>query len=292
MKVSISQVTTYPATLDQEIDLMSRLGIQGIGLFGPKVPPGSEAGYSRRLADAGIEATVCLPETFSVFPVATFGGTPDPSARVMEFCDQLDRLAVFEPTVCPCLTGPLGIRDRDEADKIFADALWRMAEHAQRLGIPVALEPVHPDMGPNWSFINDLDTAAAVLAEVDHPNVSLLVDTWHLGDSEAVCEAIVRHRDLLAPGVHVNDRRDPTRSWADRALPGEGTLRLSRIFGALRDAEWNGWLDVEVLSDDGTFERALDDSIWRQDLADVVARGAEGARRAWDEGARSVSGLA
>jgi sugar phosphate isomerase/epimerase len=141
---------------------------------------------------------------------------------------------------------------------------------------------MHPDMGPDWSLITDLDSGAALVTEVDHPNISVFLDTWHLGDSDSVCEAIVRHRDLLAPGVHVADRRDPTRSFADRVLPGEGILRLSRFFAALRDAGWDGWLDVEVLSDNGTFEHDFDDSVWHADLDEVVARGAAGALQAWN----------
>ncbi len=42
-----------------------------------------------------------------MFHLPKMGGTEDPSARVREYCEQLDRLSVFEPTFCPFVTGPL-----------------------------------------------------------------------------------------------------------------------------------------------------------------------------------------
>ena len=64
--------------------------------------------------------------------------------------------------------------------------------------------------------------------------------------------------------VHVNDWREPTRSWADRLPPGEGVMDLPAIFGALEAASYDGWYDLEIL-DDGTFGTAHADSLWALD---------------------------
>jgi sugar phosphate isomerase/epimerase len=49
------------------------------------------------------------------------------------------------------------------------------------------------------------------------------------------------------------DRRNPTQGWADRVLPGDGTLDLPGMLRALEAAGYNGWYDLEVLSDNGMF---------------------------------------
>ena len=53
--------------------------------------------------------------------------------------------------------------------------------------------------------------------------------------------------------MHVCDRREPTRGWADRALPGDGGADVPSILRALDDAGWDGLYDIEIFSDDGTF---------------------------------------
>jgi len=83
-------------------------------------------------------------------------------------------------------------------------------------------------------------------------------------------------------GVQVNDYRDPTRSWADRVLPGDGIIDLPTLFRALDEAGYRGWFDLEIFSDDGRFGNAYPDSIAVQDPEDVARRGLDGFRRAWD----------
>jgi len=83
--------------------------------------------------------------------------------------------------------------------------------------------------------------------------------------------------------VHVNDHRDPTRSWVDRALPGEGDGGVAAILGALERAGWRGYYDLEIFSDDGTFGSAFPDSLWALDPLELARRGRESFARCWEE---------
>jgi sugar phosphate isomerase/epimerase len=83
--------------------------------------------------------------------------------------------------------------------------------------------------------------------------------------------------------VHVCDRRDPTRGWADRELPGDGDANLPAILRALADAGWDGLYDIEVFSDDGTFGSSYDDSYWRLEPADFLARARSSFDDAWND---------
>ena len=136
----------------------------------------------------------------------------------------------------------------------------------------------------DWTIATTLDEAAELCDEAGHENVGILFDTWHLWDTPDLVGAIRRHRDRIV-GVHVNDWREETRGWCDRVLPGDGVADLPAILGALADAGWSGAYELEVFSDDGTFGSAYPDSLWREDVGDLVRRGHDAFRQLWDRAA-------
>jgi sugar phosphate isomerase/epimerase len=82
-------------------------------------------------------------------------------------------------------------------------------------------------------------------------------------------------------GVHVADWREPTRDWADRVLPGEGVGDLPAILGAIDRAGWDGFYDLEIFSDNGTFGNAWPDSLWDVPAAELACSGREAFERVW-----------
>jgi sugar phosphate isomerase/epimerase len=112
--------------------------------------------------------------------------------------------------------------------------------------------------------------------------VGIQFDVWHLWNTPDLLEEIPRHAHLIA-GVHVNDWRDPTRGWADRVLPGDGAADLPAILGALEDAGWKGFYDLEVFSDNGAFGNAYPDSLWDLDAAELARRGRGAFARCWSK---------
>jgi hypothetical protein len=86
---------------------------------------------------------------------------------------------------------------------------------------------------------------------------------WHL--------TRVSHADRVY-SVHVADRREPTRSDFDRGLPGDGSRAAVRT---RVEACYDGWFDVEVMSDDGTFGDAFPDSLWALPAEEIACRAVE-----------------
>ena len=84
-------------------------------------------------------------------------------------------------------------------------------------------------------------------------------------------------------GVHVNDWREPTRGWADRVLPGDGVAGVPAILAALEAAGWDGFYDLEIFSDDGTFGSAYPDSLGGLAPLELARRGLESFTRCWEE---------
>src|SRR3989442_1222591 len=67
-----------------------------------------------------------------------------------------------------------------------------------------------------------------------------------------------------------------------RELSGDGVADLPGIFGALNDGGFDGWFELEVLSDDGTFGEDYPDSLWKLDPVELIRTGREQFMRAWE----------
>ena len=72
-----------------------------------------------------------------------------------------------------------------------------------------------------------------------------------------------------------------TRGWADRVLPGDGVADLPALLGTLERAGWDGFYDLEIFSDNGTFGNAWPGSLWDVPEEELARRGKEAFERAW-----------
>jgi sugar phosphate isomerase/epimerase len=130
-------------------------------------------------------------------------------------------------------------------------------------------------------MITTLSEAVELLEEADRPALGLQFDSWHLWNTPDLADEIERYADRLV-GVHVADWREPTRGWADRVLPGDGVSGLSEILGALERAGWDGYYDLEIFSDNGTFGNAWPDSLWNMPPDQLARAGRAAFERTWD----------
>ena len=283
-KFSVSQVTTFHQTFDEDLDVYARAGVEGVGIWEFKLPEsGDDAPALAALGASGLQATTCIPGTLSVYPVP-FPGPDDPAERVAELCAAIDRFAPFEPEVILCVTGyPPEGTDRREARRVIADGLRTAARRAGEHGLEIGIEPLHRTTYATWSTIYSIPEAIPLIDEIGEPNVRLLYDVYHLWDTDGVLPDTVRYGDRLAASMHICDRRDPTRNDFDRALPGEGIIDLAAIFGAIDAGGGVRWVDLEIFSDDGSFtDMDFEDSLWKQDPLDVIRRAKAGFDAAWE----------
>jgi sugar phosphate isomerase/epimerase len=258
LRIGICEWTTFPASFEDELAAYRAAGAEGIGILEFKVAGVPDV--RAKLRESGLAATACLPAEGSILPSPLIPGPAEPEARVDSICESVARLAELEPSCVFFLTGPGGDADRP----VVEEGIRRIAEAGARHGVPVALEPIHPAQAHVLSFVHTVEDALALVGDAD---VGILFDTWHLQE--------VSHVERIR-GVHVADRREPTRSDLDRALPGEGSAAAVR---ALREAGYDGFYDVEVMSDNGTFGHAFPDSLWDLPVEEAARRAVESVRR-------------
>ncbi|MFN8188424.1 MAG: sugar phosphate isomerase/epimerase family protein [Gaiellales bacterium] len=281
-KFSVSEITTFHQSYDEDLAVYREAGIEGVGIWEFKLEEGKDAESLAKLRDAGMTATTMIPACLSVWPVP-FPGPTDPKERTEALCAAIRRFAPFEPAVILTVTGHPGDGvDAGEIRRVYVEGMRKAAKVAAEYGLTIGVEPLHRNVYSTWSIIGDLPGTIELMDEIGEPNVQVLYDVYHLWDTDDLLADTVEHADRIVPSVHVCDWRADTRNDFDRALPGDGIIDLPAIFGALEAGGVVGWFDLEIFSDDGSFsDMDFEDSLWKQDPLEVVKRGKAGFEKAW-----------
>ena len=273
-RLSLSQITTFRSGFADDVSAYAAAGLGGIGIWELKLPVGGDAVALEALEQSGLARASAVPEAPSILPLPLLGGPTDPSERVDAYNHTKKHLAPFEPAAVVLLTGT---GDRDVA----VEGLRTIAAEAERLSLTIALEPYQREGGELWSVIHSVPEAVALIEDAgDPPSVGIQFDVWHLWNTPTLFDDIAEEVHRFA-GVHICDWREPTRGWADRALPGDGAADVPAILRALDAAGWDGLYDIEIFSDDGTFGARYDDSYWAAPAEETLARAVAAFERCW-----------
>ena len=122
-------------------------------------------------------------------------------------------------------SGAWGGHTTTHAQRLVRNALRELLPFAEEFGVPLAIEPMHPGCGGEWTFLETIADTLELLDEFENPFLRVAVDTYHLGFE--CLETSSRIRDLaeiahrvaivhLGDGVdvpvdhrHHDDRRRP-----------------------------------------------------------------------------------
>lgn len=265
MRLSICEFTTLSATFEEDLAAYGAAGVRGIGVCEFKLGERS----AEPLRESRLRATHCIPSVPSILPLPLMEGPDEPEQRIEALCESVRRLAELDPVCVVFLTGP------GKADRIVREGIRAVADAGEAAGVAVALEPVHPSQTDAFSSVHTIPHALELIGSA---RVGIMLDLWHISDPAAIAP----YADRIA-GVHVSDRREPTRSHFDRVLPGDGVLDLAAAFRALEAAGYDGWYDVEIFSDNGVFGDAFPDSLWDVDAEQLARRARESFERVWQQ---------
>jgi sugar phosphate isomerase/epimerase len=275
---SISQISTLPASFEDDLRAYRTAGAEGIGLWEIKLPADRDGEALAALAESGLVSTNAVPAVPSIGPLL-LPGPSEPSERVEAYRASLRRLAPFRPTAVVLLTGP-GSR------RTIVEGLRAIADEARALGLTIGLEPYEQESGDDWSIVSTIRAAVELIEEAETADaVGILFDLWHLWADPGLEDDLAAHGDRIV-GVHVSDARAQSRSFADRVLPGDGVADVPRILGLLEAAGWDGFYDLEVFSDDGTFGNDFPDSLWKLPPDELAQRGRESFLDCWEQRGR------
>lgn len=276
----VSEWSTPRNTVMEDIVQIARTGGTGIGLWEAKWKPEEDTAVQDALRQHGLTATMCIPKDWTILPTPLDPhGPQDWRQRVDIICAAVHRLAKFSPVAILVGPGVSGNPERRAGPvEAVVDGLRIIADEASQYGLRVGFEPLSLRRG---AAVATLPETIAVLEAVGRPNVEILFDVWHSWDEPDVHEHIRKHASRFI-GVQVNDYRQPTRSWCDRVLPGDGQGAAPEIMATLLEAGFTGWYDFEMMSDDGRWGNKFPDSLWAIPHEDMLARAFNAFQRSYE----------
>jgi D-psicose/D-tagatose/L-ribulose 3-epimerase len=140
---------------------------------------------------------------------------------------------------CGCIYGHTGVVNRrppqpDEYARI-AEGLHHLAEYARGRGVALVLEPMSHF---RTNLVNTPEQALQLITQADHPNLRLLLDTYHMiVEVRDYAEAFRVAGDHLW-GMHACEN--------DRGVPGGGLVPWPAVFQSLKHMAFDGYVIMEA----------------------------------------------
>jgi D-psicose/D-tagatose/L-ribulose 3-epimerase len=137
------------------------------------------------------------------------------------------------PLYCPVGYLPGRRRTPDEW-KRAVEGHQSLGDTLTSYGVTFAIEPLNRFV---TFFLNTAADAARLAAQIGHPQVGILFDTFHANIEEKDIGAGFRQIGRHLRHVHTCEN--------DRGVPGSGHVEWAGVFQALRAIGYDGWLTIE-----------------------------------------------
>lgn len=232
---NISMMFTETAIADR-LEAAQRAGFEGVEIQFPKV---SDVTSIRAASDA-----TGLPVTLINVPrgpgdavgLAALPGQEDAYRAAVAVCaEQAEALGVRKVNVLA------GRPPKDAAYEACLDTLRHNLMHTAdvmaKIGVRVMVEPVNHGDVPGF-FLSGLTDGLALLDCIDHPNLALQFDLYHMAITEPVLPGAIRR---AGPRIgHVQFADTPGRNE-----PGTGVTDFAAAFAALREIGYDAEISAE-----------------------------------------------
>ena len=226
--------------LDSGVAEAARLGFDAVEVFAPSAAH-VDASRLRALLDRHHIALAALG-TGAGWVVRKLRLTdPDPGVRALarEFIAELiDLGASFgAPAIIGSMQGRHeGAVSREHALDWLAESVASLATRSADHGVPLLIEPLNRY---ETNLLTNVADGLTFLDRLNHPNVRLLCDLFHMNIEEADMAQSIRAAGPRLGHVHFVD--------SNRRAVGLGHTRMEPIIAALLEAGYNGYLSAEIL---------------------------------------------
>jgi 4-hydroxyphenylpyruvate dioxygenase len=243
MKTSIATVS-IAGDLREKLAAVAAAGFDGIEIFENDFLAfdGSPAEVGRMVRDLGLEISLFQP-------FRDFEGLPEPQrARAFERAerkfDLMQELGTDLVLVCSSVS-PLALGGIDRAAEDFRELGERAATRGIRIGYEALAWGTH---------VSDHRDAWEVVRRADHPNIGLILDSFHTLAKKIDPETI---RSIPADRIFFVQLADAPMIDMDllywsrhfRNMPGEGDLDVTGFMRAVAATGYDGVLSLEIFND-------------------------------------------
>lgn len=148
---------------------------------------------------------------------------------------------------------PKGSKDIADAHAQVTEGIDRLLREAEKLDVPLAIEPLHPMYAADRCCVNTLGQALDICAAIDpsrSKNIGVAIDAYHVWWDPNLSAQIGRagiERRIL--GFHICDWLNPTTDiLMDRGMMGEGVIALQELRRSIVSAGYSGFAEIEIFS--------------------------------------------
>ena len=244
-KLCIHTITLKPWTLEQSARKFSEAGVAGITVWRDAITGRNIRETGKLLRSLNLKVVSLCRGGF--FPALE---KKDREAAIKENIKAIDEASELETPmlvlVCGAAPGQSLIESRDQ----IKQGIEACIPHAEKKGVQLTIEPLHPMYAGDRSAINTLKQANDIAEYFSSPAVGIAADVYHLWWDPDLHNQLIRcgtKGNLSA--FHICDWKTPTLDMLnDRGLMGEGCINIKEIRGWVEDAGFKGYNEVEIFS--------------------------------------------
>ena len=241
--------------LPQILDLCASRGVRAVSPWRDQVAAAGLDATARQLRALGLELSgYCRGGMFPAADAAGLDAAHDDNRRAVDEARTLGApcLVLVVGGLPGALEGHASHKDIGLARSQVHDGIARLLEYARAVGMPLAIEPLHPMFAADRACVNTLAHALDLCDALDPQRSGALgvaVDVFHVWWDPLLQAQIARAGRERLLAFHVCDWRTPTRELLnDRGMMGDGVIDIPRIRGWVENQGFAGYSEVEIFS--------------------------------------------
>jgi sugar phosphate isomerase/epimerase len=238
------------------IEACAKRGIPAIDPWRDQVQAAGLAVVARQIKDAGIRLSgYCRGGFFTASDAAGLRAALEDNRKAVDEAKILDASCVVmvAGSLPGALTGEPASHDIAQARAQVFEGLAATLDYARQVGMPLAIEPLHPMQAAERACVNTLEQALDICDALDPGGTGALgvaLDVYHVWWDPKLESQIARAGCERLLAYHVCDWLVPTRDLLnDRGMMGDGVIELKKIRGWVEAAGYAGFAEVEIFSD-------------------------------------------
>ncbi len=240
-------------------DMIEACARRGIGIIDPWRDQVQAAGLdaiARQLKDAGIALSgYCRGGFFPAADAAGLAAALEDNRRAVDEAKALGApcLVLVVGSLPGALAGKPVSKDIALARAQVLDGIAATLDYARGVGMPLALEPLHPMQAAERACVNTLEQALDICDALDPGRTGALgfaLDAYHVWWDPKLSAQIARAGRERLLAYHVCDWLVPTRDLVnDRGMMGDGIIELRKLRALVEGAGYAGPIEAEIFSD-------------------------------------------
>ena len=241
-RLSLNQITTEKRSLAETVDACARAEIKWIGAWRHKIQEDAVES-AKIIRDSGLRTSSLCRGGF--FPAAT---AAERRKRIEDNRHAIDEAVTLGTDTLVLVCGPAPDRDIESAREMVVDGIGEIVPHAEKCGVRLAVEPLHPMYTAERSVIVTLQQANQIVARFPPERVGVIVDVFHVWWDPNVYEQISAAGPRIF-GFHVSDWMVPMPDMLmGRGMMGKGIIEIRRLRSAVETAGYSGPIEVEIFN--------------------------------------------